>query len=103
MDMRENTSPEQGMSRGKILARVIGEKNGSQTIENVRAIRILSKDYVVLIMEDYTATLGQLEGMVTIISDMGETVFENIKGFYKQQDNKFTLLIAEEDGWVDKI
>ena len=103
MDMRENTAPEQELKKGKILARVINEKNGIQNIENVRAVRILSKDYVVLIMEDYTSTLGQVDGTVTVISDDGEVVYENINGFYKQQNNVFTLLIAEENGWVDKI
>ena len=103
MDVRENMAPEQELKKGKILARVINEKNGIQNIENVRAIRILSKDYVVLIMEDYTSTLGQVDGTVTVISDDGEAVYENINGFYKQQNNVFTLLIAEENGWVDKI
>ena len=103
MDMRENTAPEQELKKGKILARVINEKNGIQNIENVRAVRILSKDYVVLIMEDYTSTLGQVDGTVTVISDDGEVVYENINGFYKQQNNVFTLLIAAENGWVDKI
>lgn len=103
MDVRENMAPEQELKKGKILARVINEKNGIQNIENVRAIRILSKDYVVLIMEDYTSTLGQVDGTVTVISDDGEAVYENINGFYKQQNNIFTLLIAEENGWVDKI
>ena len=103
MDVRENMAPEQELKKGKILARVINEKNGIQNIENVRAIRILSRDYVVLIMEDYTSTLGQVDGTVTVISDDGEAVYENINGFYKQQNNTFTLLIAEENGWVDKI
>lgn len=103
MDVRENMAPEQELKKGKILARVINEKNGIQNIENVRAIRILSRDYVVLIMEDYTSTLGQVDGTVTVISDDGEAVYENINGFYKQQNNIFTLLIAEENGWVDKI
>ena len=103
MDVRENMAPEQELKKGKILARVINEKNGIQNIENVRAVRILSKDYVVLIMEDYTSTLGQVDGTVTVISDDGEVVYENINGFYKQQNNVFTLLIAEENGWVDKI
>lgn len=103
MEKRQRRAPAEEIKRGKITARVIDEDNGVQVTEHVRAIRILSKDYVLLIMEDYAATLGTVEGDVVIISDSGEISLENIHGFYKHNRNEFTLLVVEErDGWYEK-
>ena len=53
---------------GKIRVRIIDEVNGLQYLDNVRLIRLKSKNYKLLIMEDFAATLGQLEGDATFLS-----------------------------------
>jgi len=89
---------------GKIRARIMDEENGLQILKNVYAVRIHSKDYVLLIMEDYASTLGQLDGDITFLCPDNEYVLENIRAFYKHQHNEFTLLIQEDlDGWYGKI
>ena len=53
---------------GKIRVRIIDEVNGLQYLDNVRLIRLKSKTYKLLIMEDFAATLGQIEGDITFLS-----------------------------------
>jgi len=89
---------------GKIKARIIDEQNGLQPLEYVQAVRINSKDYKLLIMEDFTPTLGQVEGKVTFLCRDKEVTLDNIVGYYKHQHNEFTLLIQEDkDGWYLKL
>jgi len=87
----------------KIKARIIDEKTGLLTYERVKAVRIKSDKYGVLIMEDYLPSLGNVHGKVSILTDDDEFVFDNIDGFYKCQHNIFTLLIRstfEKEGNV---
>lgn len=104
MDRKKTTEPEQVPKKGKIRANVIDEVNGIQHLKDVHAVRICSKGYVLLVLEDFAPTLGQVEGDVTFLCDDKEVGLENIRGFYKHQRNEFTLLIQEDlDGWYEKI
>lgn len=99
---RQQPSPEQ--RGGKIKVRIIDEVNGLQYLDNVRAVRLTSKGYTLLILEDFTATLGQIEGNVTFLCKDREVMLDNILGYYKHQHNEFTLLIHEDtDGWYKKV
>ena len=67
--------------------------------ENVAMIRIVSKDYNLLILKDYMPTIGKIQGSVQIV---GEDIMENlegIEGYYVFRQNQFELLI-EEDMYV---
>lgn len=89
---------------GKINVRVIDEENGYQKLEGIRAIRISSSDYRLLILEDFTDTLGRIEGDVTFLLADREVKLENILGYYKHQHNEFMLLVQEDkDGWYEKL
>jgi len=81
--------------QGSIVARIVDETEGLRVISDVRAVRIHSKDYVLLIMDDYAPALGEVEGDVTLLSGDDELVFRGIKGCYKQQNNIFTMIIEE--------
>lgn len=98
MGKRERNAalPQKEMRGGKINARVIDEKNGYQKLEGVRAIRINSSDYGLLILGDFTDTLGRVEGVVTFLLADREVRMENIRGYYKHQHNEFTLLVQED-------
>ncbi len=86
---------------GKITGRVIDYKEGIEITQGIRAVRIHSKGYVLLIMEDYAPTLGKIDGDVIFLTDEDEIVHKNIIGYYKHQFNEFTLLIEEEG--VDEV
>lgn len=92
----------QSTRQGNIHVRVIDQKQGLQVIESVAAIRILSKKYRLLVMEDYTPMLGKVEGDVVVLTADREIEYRSIHAYYKLQHNEFTLLIdyemAQEQG-----
>lgn len=98
------TPSQQEVRGGTINARVIDEANGYQQLEHVRAIRINSKDYRLLILDNFADTLGRIEGNVVFILADREVALNNICGYYKHQHNEFTLLVQEErNGWDETL
>jgi len=83
-------------SKGSIKVRIIDERQGLTTLDNVYAIRIHSRNYVLLIMKDYSPTLGQIDGDVIFLVEDGEKTLRGVKGCFKQQENEFTMIIEEE-------
>jgi len=80
-----------------IEAIVISFKNGYQVFHNVKMIRILSKQYNLLIMLDYMPLIGELEGKLYIVLEDEEVVLEDIRGFYVMKNNVFKLLVREDE------
>ncbi len=80
---------------GKIQARVIDAENGLKELAGVCAVRIQSRDYNLLVMDDYLPVLGRIDGSVAFLTAEGELSLDGIRGFYKHQHNEFTLLVEE--------
>ena len=81
---------------GRIQARVSDFAHGLRVYDSVKLIRITSKDYTLLIMEDYFPCLGSVSGHVELVGqddlyDLGE-----VKGFYLHRNNEFSLLIEKQ-------
>ncbi|MBS6396013.1 MAG: hypothetical protein KH452_02495 [Clostridiales bacterium] len=79
-----------------VTARVYSIVNGVKEIQHVRLIRIKSRKYNLLIMEDYMPVLGEIDGDVTIQSEDEIFTLEGIYGFYMHQDNQFRLMLKEK-------
>ena len=79
-----------------VTARVYSIVNGVKEIQHVRLIRIKSRKYNLLIMEDYMPVLGEIDGDVTIQSADEVSTLDGIYGFYMHQDNQFRLMLQEE-------
>ena len=62
---------------------------------DVKIVRIVSKDYNLLIMKDYLPIIGEIEGNVDIKSDTEEVNLKDIKAFYMNSNNEFNLMIRE--------
>lgn len=69
--------------------------DGLKEYENVKIVRIISKDYNLLIMKDYLPIIGEIEGNVDIKSDNEEVNLKDIKAFYMNSGNEFNLMIRE--------
>lgn len=81
--------------KDSLLVKVLNIKNGLQIYENVKFVRILSEKYNLLIMRDYLPIIGEINGSVEI--DSTETIkLNNIKGYYTNKNNEFSLIIKEE-------
>lgn len=78
-----------------IKVKVFDIRNGMRVYDNIKIIRIISKDYNLLIMKDYLPIIGEIEGSVDIKNDVVNESFKNIKAFYMNSDNFFNLMIKE--------
>ena len=78
-----------------ITAKVLDIENGFATYRKVRAVRIKSKKFTLLIMRNYTPTLGEVDGSVDILIHDDAIHYENINAYFEFNENKFTLLIKE--------
>lgn len=83
------------MSSGGIKVRIFDMENGLREYEDIKIIRIISKDYNLLIMKDYLPIIGEIDGSVDIKNDTVDLSFKNIKAFYMNSDNVFNLMIKE--------
>lgn len=76
-----------------IKVRIFDLDKGLIEYEHVKIIRIVSKDYNLLIMQDYLPIIGEIDGSIDIKSEEVEVNFKNIKAFYMNSGNVFNLMI----------
>lgn len=83
------------MDNRGIKVRIFDMEHGLREYEDIKIIRIISKDYNLLIMKDYLPIIGEIDGSVDIKSDSVNLSFKNIKAFYMNSENIFNLMIKE--------
>ncbi len=83
------------MSSEGIRVRIFDMEHGLKEYEDVKTIRIISKDYNLLIMKDYLSVIGEIVGSVDIKGDNVDLSFKQIKAFYMNSKNVFNLMIEE--------
>lgn len=83
------------MDSSGIKVRIFDMDHGLREYENIKIIRIISKDYNLLIMKDYLPIIGEIEGSVDIKNDKVDLSFKDIKAFYMNSENVFNLMIKE--------
>ncbi len=76
-----------------IKVRIFDLKKGLIEYEHIKIIRIISKDYNLLVMQDYLPILGEIEGSVDIKNEDIELNYKDIKAFYMNSNNVFNLMI----------
>jgi len=81
--------------KDSILVKILTISDGLEIIDNVKAIRIKSKDYNLLIMKDYLPIIGQIEGSIEIETIEKTFKKENIIAYYINNNNEFQLIIKE--------
>jgi hypothetical protein len=83
------------MSNNGMKVRVFDMNEGLVEYENIKSIRIISRDYNLLVMKDYMPIIGEIVGSVDIIGDDTNLSFKQIKAFYMNANNVFNLMIEE--------
>ena len=78
-----------------LKVRIFDLEKGLIEYENIKIVRIISKNYNLLIMQDYLPILGEIEGSVDIKNEEIELNYKNIKAFYMNSNNVFNLMIKE--------
>ena len=84
------------MSKENMRVKLLNIKTGLLEYDDVKFIKIKSKTYNLLIMQDYLPIIGEIDGNVRIelIGDIVE--LNNIKGYFMNKQNQFNLFIKEE-------
>lgn len=83
------------MDNKGIKVRIFDMEHGLREYEDIKIVRIISKDYNLLIMKDYLPIIGEIDGSVDIKNDTVDLSFKDIKAFYMNSDNIFNLMINE--------
>ena len=79
-----------------MLIKIFTLKNGLETIEDANAVRIVSKDYNLLILKDYVSIIGKIEGSVEIEYKGNTKKLNDIVAYYVSFDNVFNLMLEGE-------
>lgn len=83
------------MNSDGIKVRIFDMNEGLVEYENIKSIRITSRDYNLLVMKDYMPIIGEIVGSVDITGDDTNLSFKQIKAFYMNSNNVFNLMIEE--------
>ena len=83
------------MSNDGMKVRVFDMEHGLVEYDDVKTIRIISRDYNLLIMKDYLSVIGEIVGSVDIKGENLDLSFKQIKAFYMNSKNVFNLMIEE--------
>lgn len=83
------------MDNNNIKVRIFDMEQGLSEYDDVKTIRIISKDYNLLIMKDYMPIIGEIVGSVDIKGETTDLSYKKIKGFYMNNKNVFNLMIEE--------
>lgn len=86
----------QNVSEHTMQVRISSFKRGFHVYNNVRLIRIRSKEYTLLIMADYLPTIGEIEGEISFVCGTEETVMQDIRAYYMHKANVFSLMLEED-------
>ena len=68
------------MDKSGIKVRIFDIENGLREYKDIKIIRIISKDYNLLIMKDYLPIIGEIEGSVDIKNDEVNLSFNDKRG-----------------------
>ena len=83
------------MKEKEIKVRIFDMEHGLVEYENVKTVKIVSKDYNLLIMKDYLSVIGEIDGSIEIKGEDVDVSFKKIKAFYMNNKNVFNLMIEE--------
>ena len=79
-----------------MIVKIFTLKKGLRKIEGVSAIRIKSKDYNLLILKDYVAIMGRIEGDFSVEINENIIEYNNVDAYYVNSNNEFNVIIDGE-------
>ena len=79
-----------------MTVKILNVNTGLIQYENVKFIRIKSKYYNLMIMQDYLPIIGEIDGDVKIELVTDTVELSNIKGYFMNKQNQFNLFIKEK-------
>ena len=98
MNEKDLFTKEEDIFNDSLKVIVLDIENGSKVFDDVRIVKIKSKNYTVMIMLDYAPTIGDLDGDLSILLQSDEVFYKNVKGFYHINNNEMTILLTSNKG-----
>ena len=95
MNNKVNNIDEQALSGDGFKVRIFDLKTGLTEYEHIKIVRIVSKDYNLLIMQDYLPIIGEVDGSIDIKGEDVDLSFPKIEAFYMNSGNVFNLMVKE--------
>ena len=92
MEKKKNKTTNENAIKVKILSM----KNGLIEYLDVQFIRIISKEYNLIIMKDYLPIIGEIEGKIEIETLRKTIKLDKITGYYIHKHNEFNLFLKED-------
>ncbi len=80
--------------KDNIIVQLLDINGDVKNYENVSYIKIMSKDYNLIIMKDYLPIIGEIEGNVELGIDDDVIDIGKVKGYYMHKHNKFNLFFS---------
>lgn len=79
-----------------MIVKIFTLKKGLRKIDGVSAIRIKSKYYNLLILKDYVAIMGRIDGDFSIEINNSIIEYKNVDAYYVNSNNEFNVIIDGE-------
>ncbi len=79
-----------------MIVKIFTLKKGLRKLEDVSAIRIKSKDYNLLILKDYIAIMGRINGDFSIEVNDDIIEYKDVDAYYVNSNNEFNVIIDGE-------
>ena len=80
----------------QIQADILSFVNGTEHFDGLKAIRIVSKTYNLLIMTGYLSMIGEIDGRLELVYPDGNCVsYGDVGGFYKFSHDSFEFILKE--------
>ena len=83
------------MNSKGIKVRIFNLESGLVEYEDVKFIRVISKDYNLLIMKDYLPIIGEIQGEIQIGREKEDINMEKVRGYFMHKHNKFNLFYSD--------
>ena len=78
----------------RISADILSFEKGVEHFDGLKAIRIVSRTYNLLILVGYLSLIGEIDGDLFLISDEGTIrEFRGVTGFYKHSKDAFEFIL----------
>ncbi len=79
-----------------MIVKIFSLNNGLTEYRDVISVKLVSKDYNLLILKDYIPIIGEVDGSIEVKYQDKQLMFENVFAYYMNQDNVFNLILKEK-------
>lgn len=79
-----------------MIVKIFSLNDGLIEYNDVISIKLVSRDYNLLILKDYIPIIGEVEGSIELKYKDNNLLMENIFAYYMNQDNVFNLILKDK-------